>query len=163
MLSKDQQKIIEESLWIVDAVLKRQGFTDDEDLRQDTVLYMCKCLERYDETRGVKWSTYAYKSLYLYSMRVRYKREQREAFLVKDDLQSAAKIIAKNNAESENGRVLYAHICASCDELCRAVLNLKLQGFTGAEIRELLNLPAAKYKALIREIKKIAETCKNMC
>lgn len=35
------------------------------DLKQEAALWLCKCAQRFDPARGVKWSTYAYRSVYL--------------------------------------------------------------------------------------------------
>ena len=47
-LTAIQQKEIEDSVWVVNTALKRQGLSCNEDLRQSAILYMCECLLRYD-------------------------------------------------------------------------------------------------------------------
>ena len=61
-LTNEQQKQIENSLWVVNTVLKKQGIDYNEDMRQSAIMYMCECLLRYDPDKGVKWTTYAYKN-----------------------------------------------------------------------------------------------------
>ena len=64
-LTDEQRKRVEQSAWIVNSVLKEQQLSYDEDLRQEGLLWLCKCAQRFDPTRGVKWSTYAYGSVFL--------------------------------------------------------------------------------------------------
>ena len=44
MLTKEQQHTIENSIWVVNTALQKQGLSSDEDLRQSAILYMCKCI-----------------------------------------------------------------------------------------------------------------------
>lgn len=69
MLSAEQQKTIQESLWVVNTVLKDLGLQQDEDLRQDANLYLCRCLERFNPSHNVKWTTYAYKNILMFVKR----------------------------------------------------------------------------------------------
>ena len=66
MLSAEQQKIIEESLWVVNDVLKDLGLQGNEDLRQEANLYLCRCLERFNPSYNTKWTTYAYKNILMF-------------------------------------------------------------------------------------------------
>ena len=75
-LTAIQQKEIEDSEWVVNTALKRQGLSCNEDLRQSAILYMCECLLRYDPTKGIKWTTFAYKNVYLFIKRT-YKKENK--------------------------------------------------------------------------------------
>src|SRR5574344_1642765 len=69
MLTAEQQNIIENSIWVVNTALKRQGLTYNKDLRQSAIVYMCECLTRFDPSRNIKWTTYAYKNVYLFIKR----------------------------------------------------------------------------------------------
>ena len=40
MLTKEQQNIIENSIWVVNTALKKQGLQKDSDLRQNEILYL---------------------------------------------------------------------------------------------------------------------------
>lgn len=66
MLSAEQQKTIEESLWVVNDVLKDLGLQGNEDLRQEANLYLCRCLERFNPSYNTKWTTYAYKNILMF-------------------------------------------------------------------------------------------------
>lgn len=66
MLSAEQQKTIEESLWVVNKVLKDLGLQGNEDLRQEGNLWLCKFIANYKPERKTKWTTYAYKAVSRY-------------------------------------------------------------------------------------------------
>ena len=69
-MNDEQRQIVENSAWIVNTVLQRQGLAYDEDLRQEAYLHLCKCVVRFDESRGIKWDTYAYSSLFLHIKKI---------------------------------------------------------------------------------------------
>lgn len=69
-LDDKQRQVVENSAWIVNTVLQRQGLSFDEDLRQEAYLHLCRCVTRFDESRGIKWDTYAYSSLFLHIKKI---------------------------------------------------------------------------------------------
>lgn len=69
-MNDEQRRIVENSAWIVNTVLQRQGLAYDEDLRQEAYLHLCRCVVRFDESRGIKWDTYAYSSLFLHIKKI---------------------------------------------------------------------------------------------
>ena len=79
MLTEEQQKLVEDSLWVVELALKRLSLLNNNDLRQQARLYLCKLVSRFDASKGVKWSTYAYKSIYFH-IKWRQKVEKRNNF-----------------------------------------------------------------------------------
>ena len=70
----------------INTALKKQGLQENEDLRQSAILYMCKCLERFDPTKNIKWTTFAYKNIYLYIKREHNKEAAKQALLISTEL-----------------------------------------------------------------------------
>lgn len=137
MLTPEQQKIIEDSMWVVNLALKKQGLSRDNDLRQSAMLYLCRCLERFDETLGIKWSTYAFKSVYLYIRRTNAKQLKHQEYLL--DSQEIEKIGAERlEADDFDNHMKIREIRAVCTPKEREVLDLKLKGYKGNEIYKIL-------------------------
>lgn len=67
MLNERQKQIIENSMWVINTIVKDLKQQHNEDLRQDLILYMCQLLDRYDPNMQTKWTTYAYKNIYLHA------------------------------------------------------------------------------------------------
>lgn len=154
MLSKEQQDIIENSLWVVNTALKRQGLQTDEDLRQSAILYMCRCLEKFDPSRNIKWTTFAYKNIYLYIKRV-HRAELKKQFplLTEETLcfierKETTRVFEQALAEEE-----IAVIKQGCTEDECKFIDLKIQGYKGAEIGEIMECSQGKVMCLRQSIK----------
>ena len=65
ILREEQRNEIEKSLWVVNAVLKKHGLQADDDMRSFAYYELCRCITRFDPSRAVKWTTFAYRSLFL--------------------------------------------------------------------------------------------------
>lgn len=155
MLSLEQQKTIENSIWVVNTALKMQGLQTDEDLRQSAILYMCKCLERFDPTKKIKWTTYAYKNIFLYIKRTHVKERKKSSIFVDDDLYNLERIIQP--LEEQNDMIDSAYnldrVRGVCSAEERRVMDLKLQGYKVAEISALMKCSASKINACMQSIK----------
>lgn len=142
MLTQEQQQTIENSLWIVNTALKEQNLQGDEDLKQDAILYMCKCLLKYDETKGIKWNTYAYKSVYLYIKRKHARQvleSSRIVFLDQNPPKADEKQQIKD-AKQFLREYKIKHILYHCNEKEREVVMLKLQGYTAKQIADKMGV-----------------------
>lgn len=145
MLTKQQQDIIENSIWVVNTALKKQGLQADEDLRQSAILYMCKCLERFDPTKNIKWTTFAYKNIYLFIKRTHAKQLKKDSYIVDGDVLYLMNQISDNNF---NKRSDFKHqidlIKANCtiDE-CN-LIDLKLKGYKITEIAQIMKCSTSK-------------------
>ena len=142
MLSIEQQKTIQESIWIVNTVLKAQKLSHDEDLRQSAILYMCKVIDRFDPSKGVKWETYAYKTMYLFVKR-KHLKDIRKKFWEIDN--EKATIIADYMCIEEpelcdDSKYMVERIKSLCTPKERQYLDLRLQGYKIAEIKQLMNV-----------------------
>ena len=104
-LTGEQQRIIEDSLWIVGAVGKRLR-VKDEDARSEAVLYMIQCLDRFDPSKGVKWETYAYKNVYLYMSRTMKTKQEKEKLTGLEWLVQKKLELADKNREEKSSSVL---------------------------------------------------------
>lgn len=154
MLSKEQQNIIENSIWVVNTALKRQGLQADEDLRQSAMLYMCKCLQHFDENQNVKWTTYAYKSVFLFIKRTHGKEMRKKSMLVSEDmLKSIEPLPSAQDEPFEKGEYLLENIKAFCSPEERQVLEFKRQGYTNIEISAFMKCSPSKVNGCMQSIK----------
>lgn len=134
MLSDEQRETIENSLWVVNTALKNQGLSSDEDLRQSAILYMCTCLERYDERKHAKWTTYAYKSVYFYIKRLHNKEIKTSNRQAPLDLAPALK-----DAEMiDESIIIINKIKGRCEPVERQIIDLKLQGYDSKAIGAII-------------------------
>lgn len=154
-LTNEQQKLIEESMWVVNTVLKAQGVQSNEDLRQEATLYMCKCAMRFDPTKHIKWSTFAYKNVFLFVRRERvkaYQKRMSECGIECIDVLSQVDMeqdLAIKNKIRQLGSV--------CSKEERCILRMKLAGFTGNEMAHKINCSKSKINNCIGKIKEKAK------
>ena len=144
-MTPQQQQTIIDSEWIVNTALKRQGIIS-EDLKQDALLYMCKLVDRFDASFGVKWETYAYKNIYLYLKRQKLRQ---------------IKVNSRYCNEIIIGRVCepnweYIGLKMICDEKESELLDLKLKGYTNFEAQKIMKVSEKKVTELNRRIKEKA-------
>lgn len=162
MLSKEQQDIIENSIWVVNTALKKQGLQADEDLRQSAILYMCECIQRFDPTQQVKWTTFAYKSVYLYIQRQHKKEMVYNSRLLPEEMfyvvekREDEKAVEQYYEQSEID-LLMGELKSQCTKEERIVLELKSIGLRGSEINEVLGCSKSKTNGLIQSIKEKAQ------
>lgn len=136
---------------MVNTALKQQGLSTDKDLRQSALLYMCICLERFDPTVNIKWTTYAYKNVYLYIKRKHY------ADLKTSNRETEFDYSAERACETEwdiLDKVLVSEIMQSCTAAERAILCLKMHGYTHAEIGKALGCSVWTVNRKVADIKK---------
>lgn len=153
-LTANQQSIIENSLWVVNTALKRQGLSCNEDLRQQAILYMCKCLQRYDQEKNIKWTTYAYKNVYLYIKRMHLKESYKQSFERGEDLMIIGEKIAP--IEPTFDEFTTEDILAVCSPIEREILCLKLSGYKYEEIGIILKCSVSKIKRDMQNIREKA-------
>ena len=147
-LTAVQQKEIEDSEWGVNTALKRQGLSCNEDLRQSAILYMCECLLRYDPTKGIKWTTFAYKNVYLYIKRTYKKEHKRTQYECDDDLMLIGEPI-----EPKQDVFIVEDIMALCTPNEKKILMLKLQGYKHGEISIKLHCSISKINNYMQSIR----------
>ena len=128
------KKRIEESTWIVRAVVNRLSPHDD-DLLQSIYLYLCKCVERFDEERGIKWSTYAFKSAYYYGLMFLKQESRLQCQELTED------ILADESIEEDiEIKELLSGLMSRLTYLQQKIVKLKYEGYKNNEIRNALGL-----------------------
>ena len=161
MLTAEQQKTIQDSAWVIDTVLGKLGLQKNEDIRQSLFLYMCKCIERYDSSRGTKWTTYAYKTLYLYALRIWDEEKKKSKGLV--SIESVIQLT--DNGVSERQMIEVSHFYSLCVPLSKQETRVALmlsQGYNIKSISAHLKLSAKKIQEIKREIKAKYLDAQNM-
>ena len=74
MLTDEQRKTVEESMWVVDAVMHRLSIRD-EDTKQELLYWLSWSIEKYDPQREVLWTTFAYTCVYRRALNIMRKKE----------------------------------------------------------------------------------------
>ena len=148
-LTAIQQKEIEDSEWVVNTALKRQGLSCNEDLRQSAILYMCECLLRYDPTKGIKWTTFAYKNVYLFIKRTHKKEHKRTQYECDcdDDL------MLIGGQQNQQNTFIVENIMDLCTPNEKKILMLKLQGYKYGEISVKLHCSISKINNYMQSIR----------
>ena len=148
-LTATQQKEIEDSEWVVNTALKRQGLSCNEDLRQSAILYMCECLLRYDPTKGIKWTTFAYKNVYLFIKRTHKKENKRTQYECDcdDDL------MLIGGQQNQQNTFIVENIMDLCTPNEKKILMLKLQGYKYGEISVKLHFSISKINNYMQSIR----------
>lgn len=157
MLTKEQQNIIENSIWVVNTALKKQGLQKDSDLRQNAILYMCLCLARFNPDKNVKWETFAYKSVYLYIKRLNYKEVKRKSREVSLDTMYSVKASETWVDELEQlneEEIAIAKLKAVCTPKERLIIDYKLRGYKITEIAKAMGCCVSTISEHMKEIKR---------
>lgn len=159
MLSLEQQEIIENSIWVVNTALKRQGLQADEDLRQSAILYMCKCLERFDPSKDIKWTTYAYKSVFLFIRRTHGKEIKKRSMFIDDDIFNLVEPVYDPIDESiifNESKHIIDNIKTVCSPEENQIIELKRQGYKVVEISSIMKCSTRKINGCMQSIKEKA-------
>lgn len=150
-LTNAEQNLIEDSLWIVNTVLKNESLQCDNDLRQSAILYMCECLLRFDCTKNIKWSTYAYRNISLFIKRTNAKQKFMSSKIVDVDIIDL-KESRNNNYEDLNvspRECLLSHLTPKELEIW-AYLS---QGYKGNELCDILGYNIGRIYSILQSIK----------
>lgn len=161
MLSEKQQKTIENSIWVVNTALKRQGLQSNEDLRQSAILYMCKCLERFDPNKNIKWSTFAYKNVFLFIKRTHNKETKKNCVILGEDIFDLREPLKQPLEEPQvlnQSKCVLESVKSICSAEERQILDFKLQGYTAFEISVLVNCSTSRINSCIQSIKNKARS-----
>lgn len=161
-LTLEQQMEIEDSLWVVNSALKRQGQSKNEDLRQSAILYMCSCRLRFNPSLNVKWTTYAYRNVYLFIKRTLLKEKTKQSFIINSDYNDISNLIpCDDKIELIDADDDYLKKLCSKEE--KVIIELKKQGFNGKEIAKRLGCSTSKINCCLHRVReKIREYQKQM-
>lgn len=139
-LTSEQQEIINNSLWVVNAALKKLGLQTSEDYRQSGILYLCKCLLRFDASKKTKWTTYAYKNVYFYLKRIHNDENKYQNCLLNEDYESIEELIGDEVDADEclYNRLLVEKIEKICSNEENQIMRLRATGKRFAEIANIM-------------------------
>lgn len=157
-LTEEQQKIIEDSIWVVNTALKKQGLSYNEDLRQSALLYLCNCIKRFDPSMNTMWTTFAYKNIYFYIKRLRAKEKEKECMVFAKEIEEMENYFEYNNI-NENGdnKLKLLKIKTFCNDDEKEIINLKLKGYNGKEIANIMGCSVLKVNVCMKKIKEKAK------
>lgn len=157
-LTEEQKSIIENSTWVVNTALKRQGLSYDEDLRQSALLYLCKCIKRFEPSKSTLWTTFAYKNIYLYIKRMHAKEMKKECMIFTHELDEIESHFGYNNInEYSDDKLKLLKIKTFCNDNENEIINLKLRGYNGKEIANIMNCSMLKINVCMKRIKEKAK------
>ena len=160
-LSPLQQKDIEDSLWVVNSALKKQGLSNNEDLRQSAILYMCKCRLRFDPQKHIMWTTFAYRNVYLYIKRFIRKEKEKQAYVINKDIFDMEDYLSIEKPKT-NSLICYHLIMEQCNKEELKILKLMKEGYNRIEIAEILNCSQSKVYKKVRALRKRVGGLKNI-
>ena len=162
-LTDEQREIIENSLWVVNAVLKKMGLLANEDFRQSGILYLCKCLLRYDKNKKIKWTTYAYRNVYLYIKRIAQDERHYQSAIAEEGLDYWEEIIGEETYVDDGlfYKGLVEKIKEQCTEKEKQILEMKVQGKLRKEIAQSLNCSATLINLRMKKIRERTEKIKE--
>lgn len=152
MLTPEQQNIIENSIWVVNTALKRQGLQHNQDLKQAAILYMCQCLLRFEPHKNIKWTTFAYKNVYLFIKRENLKELKHQGPISNDDISKYEEII-EDESRDFDAPILYERVLTICTPKEKQILELKRQGYSHREIGCIIHCSLATVQTNVRNIR----------
>lgn len=158
-LTAEQQKLVKNSLWVVNTVMKAQNLEGNKDIRQQALLYMCKCAMRFDPTRGVKWETYAYKSANLYIKRIVAKERQKHSCIesIEELTHAESDLFGYIEPEIENNaKYIVDTLKSRCSPEELQILTMTECGYKGYEISRELKCSASTLKMRMDSIREKA-------
>lgn len=152
MLTPEQQNTIENSIWVVNTALKRQGLQHNTDLKQSAILYMCECLLRFEPEKNIKWTTFAYKNVYLFIKRENLKELKFQKPIANDDISKYEEIIEDKERDC-NAPILYERVLGLCTAKEKQILELKREGYSHREIGCIIHCSLATVQTNVRKIR----------
>ena len=156
-LSNKEKEIIQNSLWVVNSALKSLKLERDKDLRQDCILYMCHCLKRYDKSKGVKWTTYAFKCITMYASRENAHRKQVDSHLVFQGGTVGEEVAVITDSDDHYVKDFLAVLSSQLNDFDKQVLALKVKGYYLKEIATELQAPRHIVSESIHIIRTLAK------
>jgi RNA polymerase sigma factor (sigma-70 family) len=147
MLNDIQRDLIKNNLWVVNTAIKRLNLQGNEDYCQMGKLYLCQCTERFNEAKGVKFTTYAYKNVYLYLKRIRAKEISENNLYTDIDVDIAGANVVE-----------VVQTCTTISKLPlnktqKQILRMKANGYTLKETAKDLKCSISKVEQNLRKTK----------
>lgn len=155
-LTTEQQELVENGLWVVNAVLKRLNQRGNEDLRQEAMLYLCELATKWNVAKGRKWTSYAYQRVYFFAL---HGAQKGNTIRQREELRS---VLPDSIAPSLDDDARYAveiveELYKRLNEVQREVLYLRVQGCTHKDISAKLGISYKRVTQIETEIKHAAE------
>lgn len=153
MLTEEQRKEVEQSAWVVNAVLKKLGLSKDRDMRQTAYLFLCESRQRFDPTKNTKWTTYAYKDVYL---RVRKEQKRQRTYsdrIVCDDEYIGALVADDPALKAIDDKQLIEDVSKALTPREAKVMHMRAQHYTYKEISAVIGFSRATVQSDINNAK----------
>lgn len=152
-LNDEQRRAIEDSQWIVNDVLKHYGKSYDNDLRQSALLYMCKCVMRYEPQKG-KWETYAYANTgYFVWKQIKRQNAEKER-----TAKEAAEDMVNTESEDIDGTItaksLVEKLKANSTDRERIVIDLLLAGHKKSEVARKIGKAPQTISGIVESLRR---------
>ncbi|MEG1565398.1 MAG: sigma-70 family RNA polymerase sigma factor [Bacilli bacterium] len=138
MLDENKQKLVLDNMNLVYYIARKLGYIDDEDALQYGFLGLCKAADNFDESRGTKFSTYAYPYISnwlagTYSDIKLYKQMQEGNFVDEDVL---SYISVEDNSD---GKEELEEVISKAKPKLQIIFKLLLYGYSRKEVSEIIN------------------------
>lgn len=157
-LTPEQQKDIENSLWVVNLALKKHNLGHNNDMRQETLLFLCKCRLKFNENNGAKWTTYAYKSAYFFIKRKKKKEQERKSKTIDKDIFDL-NLGVGGTEDYICDKILYQSIIDNLSPKDAKTWRYKQEGYKSREIIKILNLSS---RTIQKSINLVKSRCKRI-
>ena len=157
MLTQDQQDKIINSEWVINSVLNKLGCLGNEDLKQSAWMYMCQCIQRFDSTKDVKWTTFAYKNILLYIKRMRSEQRKKDNMIIDEDAYDLVETYDIEENVSHETMQKLRNLYEVCNDDERRYMDLKVAGYKNHEVRVIAGWGKRKLYKNIKRIKEKAQ------
>lgn len=154
-LTKEQQDLVLSSEWVVNTVLKNLDMRT-QDYRQVAMLFLCQAAEKFDESKHVKWTTFAYKDLTYRMKRYRKKEYDANALCITQHDEEIVNNVPEPNAYFMED-MYNANIKKLLSRLTKKelqVAKLRFEGYTIPEMNRITGLSISYLIKLIANIKR---------
>lgn len=152
MLNEDQRQLVTDNLNLVYWIANKLGYKDEDSI-QYGMLGLCLAAERYDSSKGVLFSTFAYSYIagWLQGTYSDIKYKQKIDSNVYVDIQDFESIIPERN---DSAKEECYEVIESANPKLRKVLMMILYGYTRKEIADKLNISESTISRWIHEFRK---------
>lgn len=158
-LTETQQQLLLEAKWVINTVLVQLGERGNSDYKQIAFLYLCSCVKRFNPNKGVKWTSYAYSSVY-WKLKKQQASDKRKA----ENQVSLTNIYSLSSPQqSSQSEAVFElnRIKEVLNERERFFIDQLLKGYTLTEIGKMINLSHTSASKVWHSIKEKASQFKN--
>lgn len=152
-LTQEQKDMIMSAMWVVNTILKKYELSTDDDMRQNAILYLCKCARRFDTSKEVQWTTYAYRNLYFFVRRTYARQKLVEGRYIAQGEVGENIVDTADVDEQVSAQMTLEKIYNILTQRERAVFILAYKGLNFTEIGKELNITAERTRQIWKRIK----------